>query len=67
MFDPECGMWVAICDALCVVTEAPSYEAVTARFWEIAPEVAQGNGIAFDGHARIEFRHIEDASTRIAL
>ena len=33
VYDGECGMWVASCDALHVATEAASYEAVTARFW----------------------------------
>lgn len=67
IFDAVCGMWVASCDALHVVTEAPSYEAVTARFWEIAPEIALANGIAFDSASRIQFRHIEDAASRIAM
>lgn len=67
IFDAECGMWVASCDALHVVTEAPSYEAVTARFWEIVPEIALGDGIAFDASSRIQFRHVEDAASRIAM
>lgn len=60
-------MWVATCDALHAVTEAPSYEAVTARLWEIAPEISLANGIAFDGASRIQFRHLEDAASRIAM
>ena len=67
IFDAECGMWVASCDALHVVTEAPSYEAVTARFWEIAPEIALGNGIAFDARSRVQFCHVEDAASRATL
>jgi hypothetical protein len=67
IFDVESGMWVASCDALHTVTEAPSYEAVTARFWEIAPEIARANGIAFDSASRIQFRHVEDAASRIAM
>jgi hypothetical protein len=62
VFDAESGLWVASCDELCVATEGASYEAVTARFWEIAPEIAAGNGMAFDAHTRIEFRHTEDAA-----
>jgi hypothetical protein len=65
IFDAECGMWVATCDELGVTTEAPSYEALTARFWEIAPEIALENGIAFDVGSRIQFRHIEDAASRL--
>jgi hypothetical protein len=67
IFDAEGGVWVASCDALHVATEAPSYEAVTARFWEIAPEIALANGLVFDGTSRIQFRHVEDAASRIAL
>ena len=67
VFDGECGMWVASCDALHVATEASSYEAVTARFWEIAPEIALGSGIAFDASSRIQFCHVEDAASRIAM
>jgi Domain of unknown function (DUF1902) len=66
-FDNESAMWVAVCDALSVCTEAPSYEAVTARFWEIAPEIAAANGVTFNADSRIEFRHIEDATSRIAM
>jgi len=67
IFDAESGMWVASCDALHTATEAPSYEAVTARFWEVAPEIALANGIAFDSTSRIQFRHVEDAASRIAM
>jgi hypothetical protein len=67
IFDVEGGVWVASCDALHAATEAPSYEAVTARFWEIAPEIALANGVAFDGTSRIQFRQVEDAATHIAL
>jgi len=42
-FDPECGLWTVACDRLGVYTEAPTYEALIARFWEIAPEVAAEN------------------------
>jgi hypothetical protein len=67
IFDAACGMWVASYEALSVATEAPSYEAVTARFWEIAPEIAADNGVAFDATSRIEFRHVEDAASRRAM
>lgn len=58
IFDPECSMWVATCDELRVVTEAPSYEAVTKRFWEIAPEIAADNGIPFTQDSRVQFRQV---------
>ena len=66
-FDPECSMWVAVCEEIHAITEAPSYEALIARFWEIAPEIAELNGIAFDERSQIEFRHVEDASLRMAM
>ena len=67
IFDAECGMWVATCDELSVTTEAPSYEALTARFWEIAPEIALENGIAFDVSSRVQFRHVEDAASHLRV
>jgi len=42
----DCTMWVAVCDGLCLVTEADSFEALVARVWEIAPEMAQENGLS---------------------
>ena len=62
IFDVECGMWIATCEELSVTTEAISYGALTARVWEIAPEIAEMNGLAFDANTRIQFRHLEDAS-----
>ena len=44
-FDAESGMWVGSCDALYLATEAETYEALTARIWEIAPELAELNGL----------------------
>lgn len=63
IFDVECGMWIATCEELSVTSEAISYEALTARVWEIAPEIADMNGLAFDANTRIQFRHLEDASS----
>jgi hypothetical protein len=37
------------------------------EYLEIAPEIALANGIAFDGTSRIQFRHLEDAASRIAM
>lgn len=39
------GIWTAECDALGLVTEADSYETLTVRAWEIAPELAELNAI----------------------
>ncbi len=66
--DPESGMWVAACDALSVATEAPTYDALTERFWEIAPEVAAENGVAFDvATARVDFIHATTGPERDLL
>lgn len=43
--DSECGMWVAVCDEIGLVTESETYEGLTERVWEIAPEIAVENGI----------------------
>ncbi len=56
IFDAQCGMWIATCEELSVTTEAPSYEALTTRVWEIAPGIAEMNGLAFDANTRIQFR-----------
>jgi len=43
--DAESGMWVGECEELCAATEAPTFEALTARMWLIAPEMAAENGL----------------------
>jgi hypothetical protein len=43
--DAESGMWIGECDELCAATEAPTFEALTARMWLIAPEMALENGL----------------------
>jgi predicted DNA-binding ribbon-helix-helix protein len=48
------GVWTAECDALGLVTEADSYEALTQRAWEIAPELAALNAV---GAVRLRFIH----------
>lgn len=67
VFDAESGMWVVTCDALHVVTEGSTYEAAISRFWDVAPEIAADNGTPFDASSRVEFRHVEDESTRFRL
>ncbi len=54
LFDAESRFFVAVCDELRLVTEAPTFEALTERVWEIAPEMAQENG-----------RHIAPQSLRL--
>ncbi len=50
------GIWTAECDDLGLVTEADTYEALTDRVREIAPELAELNNRAF-GSARLRFLH----------
>lgn len=40
------GIWTAECDELGLVTEADSYEALTQRALEIAPELAELNAVS---------------------
>ncbi len=55
------GWYVAECDGLHIVTEADSFDALMARVWEIAPEMAQENGLNIAAHAlRLRFS-FEDA------
>lgn len=52
----ENGIWTAECEALGLVTEADSYEALTARALAIAPELAELNGID-PSNLRLRFEH----------
>lgn len=62
------GMWVAECDDLGLVTEAESYDELTNRVWEIAPELYEDNGLgkASDG-IRIQFIQEQSSDPRVAL
>ncbi|MBK7001582.1 MAG: DUF1902 domain-containing protein [Rhodoferax sp.] len=42
-FEAESGMWVAVCDEIGLVTEESTFEALMARAWTIAPELAEFN------------------------
>lgn len=44
-FDKESGMWWCECDALHLVTEAPSYEALVELAILLASDIAVANGI----------------------
>jgi len=46
------GIWTAECDALGLVTESQSYEELTRRALEIAPELAELNSV---GNFRLRF------------
>lgn len=65
-FDAESGMWIASCEAIGAFTEAPTYEALQERFWEIAPDIAQANGVHFDADTRVSFRQLDVARQRFA-
>lgn len=67
--DEESGMWVGVCDGLVLATEAPSYEALVNRVWEIAPEMAQENGLGIAlEHLRLRFEFAQSfADHRVAL
>ena len=68
LHDPEDGMWIAECDEIGLVTEAETYEKLTGRVWEIAPEIAVENGFAVtEASLRLNFQHTETAADRIAL
>jgi hypothetical protein len=60
--DEETGYWIAECDELGVVTEALTYEELTARVWQIAPEMALANGFnAAPKTMCLRFEHLETA------
>lgn len=63
----EEGMWIAECDELGLVTEAESYEALTVRAWEAAPELVELNGLPVEpGDLRLLFQHCESFPVQAA-
>lgn len=62
------GMWIAECDELGLVTEAETFDALTERAWQIAPELAVENGLDLDaGNMHLLFQHEQSAPERLAL
>ena len=60
-FDDESEMWWCECDALRLVTEAPSYEALVERATQLALDIAAVNGLNIIG-AQLHFEkplHLE--------
>lgn len=54
------GIWIAENDDLGLVTEAKSYDDLTERVWEIAPELAELNELDVNAEdMRISFQHLE--------
>ncbi|WP_247602596.1 DUF1902 domain-containing protein [Providencia rettgeri] len=62
------GVWIGECDDLGLVTEANSYDELTDRVWEIAPELYAENGLgdSTDG-IRIKFIQEQSSESRMAL
>jgi uncharacterized protein DUF1902 len=58
-WDREAGVWWCSNDELPVTTEAPTFEELVARIAEIAPEMAEANGIAPPGE-KIEIRVVAE-------
>jgi hypothetical protein len=48
-WDPEAKVWFGSCDLLPLTTEAPSLDGLLARVREIAPEIAEMNGLVRSG------------------
>ncbi|WP_431612837.1 DUF1902 domain-containing protein [Enterobacter chengduensis] len=62
------NVWVAECDALGLVTEAATYEELTERVWEVAPELYELNGFGGNpSRISLSFNQEQSYSDRIAL
>ncbi|WP_447871991.1 DUF1902 domain-containing protein [Serratia fonticola] len=60
--------WIAENDELGLVTEADTYEELTSKVWEIAPELYELNGIGADANGmRISFVQEQSFDDRMAL
>lgn len=60
------GMYTAECEDLHLVTEAPTFEALTERVWELVPEMIEANHLALDAdRMRLHFEFEQDR--RVAL
>lgn len=57
------NMWIAECDELCLVTEAPTYDELTERVWEVMPDLVEANGLACNIESMcLSFQHLEHAA-----
>lgn len=61
----ESGVWIAECDALGLVTEADSYEALVQRVREVAPELAELNGLSVESQP-LRLRFVEESTAQAA-
>lgn len=56
------GMYTAECDALSLVTEAKTFEELTEKVWELAPDMIDANNLAIDLETlRLRFEVQQDA------
>lgn len=66
--DHQENVWVAECDALGLVTEAATYEELTERVWEVAPELYEMNGFGGNpSRISLSFNQEQSYADRIAL
>ena len=65
-WDPEAGVWWCSNGELPITTEAPTFDQLVARVMEIAPEIAELNGIAPRGE-EIEIHVIGERVQSIAV
>jgi len=64
----DCTMWVAVCDALHLVTEHETYEGLIKRVWEVVPDAIEANNLPIDPtDLRLRFSHVDSVSELIAL
>ncbi|WP_261370762.1 DUF1902 domain-containing protein [Yersinia massiliensis] len=64
----DTDVWVATCDEIGLVTEAPDYEALTERVWEVAEDLIEANDIdrPFE-NLRLSFVQTQVLDDRMAL
>ncbi|WP_118984367.1 DUF1902 domain-containing protein [Photorhabdus sp. CRCIA-P01] len=61
-------VWIAECDELGLVTEAKSYDELTERVWEIAPELYELNELGSNPDGmKISFVQEQSYDSRMAL
>ncbi|HDL7604572.1 TPA: DUF1902 domain-containing protein [Yersinia enterocolitica] len=62
------GVWVAECDELGLVSEAGSYEELTEKVWEIAPELYLANHLGDNPEGiMLTFIQEQPSDSRMAL
>lgn len=58
-------MWIGVCDDLGLVTEAKTYEQLTKRVEDIAPELCQLNCDIHPAEMRLDFLHEKSIPVRL--